>query len=121
MFQFKCVKFCESHAIVGPVGLVPSSNRAFVGISWVGNFFSWVFCKSFFSFFLMTNSWIQDFFSLVFCGSNFLFIVANFVIQRFSVVDWTRKSERKQKYINTLQTLYSIPNRFQQLPVLYLH
>ena len=39
----ECAKSRGSRAIVGLVGLVPSCHRTFVGISWVPNFFSWVF------------------------------------------------------------------------------
>ena len=39
----ECAKFPGSRAIVGIVGLVPSFNHAFLGISWVEIFFSWVF------------------------------------------------------------------------------
>ena len=63
----ECGKFRGSRAIVGLVGLVPSCYRAFVGNSWVQNFFSWVFrgSKSFsrrylvdLKFFLVGISWI---------------------------------------------------------------
>ena len=70
-------------------------------------------------FFLVGISWVQIFFSWRFLGFNF-FVVANFVIQGLSVVGCMRKSERKQKYINTSQTAYFIPNRFQQLSVLFI-
>ena len=82
----------------------------FLGISWVWNFFSWEFCgyKHFSggyfmgtNFFLVGVSWVQNFFSWVFRGSNFL--VANFVIYRFSVVPCMRKSDRKKKYINSFK------------------
>ena len=65
---FQCAKFRESRAIMGLMGLVLSCQFAFMGISLVQKFFSWVFR-----------------------GSNFF-----------------RKSDRKQKYINTSQTVYSI-------------
>ena len=39
----ECAKFRGSRAIVGLVGLVPSFYHAFLGISWIEKFFSWVF------------------------------------------------------------------------------
>ena len=45
------------------------------------------------------------------------FLLAYFMIQRLSIFGSMRKSDRKQRYINSSQTTYSIPNRFQQLPV----
>ena len=48
-------------------------------------------------FFLVHISWVQIF-----------FLVVNFEIQRFSVVGWMKKSDRKQKCINKSQTAYSI-------------
>ena len=51
--KIECAKFGGSRVIMGLVGLVPPYHRAFVGpkiflvgISWVSNFFSWVFRKS---------------------------------------------------------------------------
>ena len=64
---------------------------AFVSISWFWNFFSWVFRESI-SFFLWLISLFKDFHWLA-----------------------TRETLTKQRYINTSQTAYSIPNRFQQL------
>ena len=46
--------------------------------------------------------------------------VANFVIQRFSVVGCMRMSDEKHKYMNTCKTVHYIPNRFQQLSVLFM-
>ena len=46
--------------------------------------------------FLVGISWVQNFFSCIFCGSNFFF-VADFIIQRFSVAGCTRKSDKKWK------------------------
>ena len=43
-------------------------------------------------FFLVGTLWVQNFFSWVFHRSKFFFIVINFVIQRFSVAGWMRKS-----------------------------
>ena len=42
------------------------------------------------------------------------------MIQRFSFVGCMRKSGRKQKYINTSQTVSSISNQFQKLSVLLI-
>ena len=59
--KIECAKFRGSRAIVGLMGLVPSCQRALVGlklsrgVSWVWNFFSWV----------------PKFFSWVFGGSDF--------------------------------------------------
>ena len=129
-------------------GLLNLEGRVPSWISWVRNFFSWVFRRSnFFScgyfvgpiifssryfvgpkFFIVGISWVQNFSRghfvgskvfLVFLGYNF-FSRANFVIQRFSVVGCVRKSDRKQKCINTSQTTYSIQNWFQQLSVLFM-
>ena len=92
------------------------SNYFFVGILLVQNFLSWVFRG--FKIFLVGTLWVQKFFSY-FLGIIF-FSQANFVIQRFSVVGCVRKSDRKQKCINTSQTAYSIQNWFQQLSVLFM-
>ena len=77
------------------------------------------------------------FFSCVFRGSE-VFICGHFVVPKFFLVGfqlldfqilgfWNfqffgcmRKSDRKQKYINTSQTKYSISNRFMQLLVLFI-
>ena len=110
-----------------------------LGISRVKNISSWVFRGSIFlsrgcfvgpKFFLVLFHGSKFFFSRVFCGSKtfsrgyfvglIFFPVANFALQRFSVVGCMRKSERKQKFINIGQTAYSIPNHFQQLPVLFI-
>ena len=88
-----------------------------VGILLVQKFLSWVFRGS--KIFLVGTLWVQKFFSWVFLGYNF-FSQANFVIQRFSVVGCVRKSDRKQKCINTSQTTYSIQNWFQQLSILFM-
>ena len=81
MTNVECAKFRGSRSIVGLVGLVPSCHCAFLGISWVQNFFPWVFRGSkifsrryfvgpkFFSrgyfvglkFFLLDVSWVQNF------------------------------------------------------------
>ena len=74
--------------------------------------------------FLVGILWVQSFFSGVLYGSKYFprgyFVdhVVNFVIQRFSLASCMRKSEKKQKYINTSQTMHSIPNRFEHLSVL---
>ena len=80
--------------------------------------FSWVFrgSKNFFW-------WLFRESKIVFRGYSvgpIFFLVANFVIQRFSIVSWTRKSDTKQKYINTSQTAYSSANQFHQLSVVYI-
>ena len=133
---FECTKFRGLRSIVG---LVPSCLR--------GYFVSEIFSRGYFSRvqkcfpFLLGISWVQKFsrgyfegpktFSggyfvspkLFFVGIlsvQFFFLVANFVIQRFSIVSWARKSDTKQKYINTSQTAYSSANRFQQLSVVYI-
>ena len=41
--NIECAKFRGLCAIAVLAGLVPLCHRAFVGISWVPNFFSWVF------------------------------------------------------------------------------
>ena len=63
LFLNECAKFRGSRAIVGPVGLVTSYHRAFVGISWVQNISSWVFCGS-----------------KIFSRGSKIFLVGNFVI-----------------------------------------
>ena len=115
------------HTIVGLVGLVPLCHSTFVGISWVQIFFSLVFrgsrifsrgSKNVFVGIL----WVQKNFSRVFCefklwffwlfcGSN-IFFVADFVIQGFSAVGCLSKSDWKQKYINTFQTMILIQTDF---------
>ena len=123
----ECAKFCGSCAIVVLLGVVPSYYHAFVGISWVQNIFSWVFCAfRIFSlgyfvgpkFFLVGISWVQSFFSWVFCGSK-IFSRGNFVGLKFPLVDsfvifgcWPHN---KNWNTNRSQTTYSIPNEFQQL------
>ena len=81
-------------------------------------------------FFLVLFHGPKFFFSRAFCRSKtfsrgyfvglIFFLVANSALQRFSVVGCMRKSARKQKFINIGQTAYSIPNHFQQLPVLFI-
>ena len=80
--------------------------------------FSWVFrgSKNFFW-------WLFRESKIVFRGYSvgpIFFLVANFVIQRVSIVSWARKSDTKQKYINTSQTAYSSANQFHQLSVVYI-
>ena len=144
----ECAKFRGSRAIMSLVGLVPSCHRFFVGISWVQNFFSWVFHG--FNIFLVGISWVSNFFSWVFRGSKiFLVGTSNFQnvsrgyflgpkfflmsiswVQFFSF-GWLRDSKifssylheqewQKQKYENTSQTTYSFLNRFQQLSIVYI-
>ena len=112
LLKEECAKFRWSRAIVGLVSLVKSclcgcfvglmffSRGNFVGpklflvgISWVQIFFSWIFRVS------------EDFSRECFVGPIF-FMVAKFVIQRLSVSDYMRRSDRKQKYTNTSQTEY---------------
>ena len=103
----------------GLFGLVPLRYCVF---SVVQNFFFFVGPK---------------FFSCVFRGSE-VFICGHFVVPKFFLVGfqlldfqilgfWNfqffgcmRKGDRKQKYINTSQTKYSISNRFMQLLVLFI-
>ena len=132
----ECAKFSGLRAILGLVGLVLSCHCAFVspkyflvGILWVQIFLSLVLRGSKKMFFVGFSSvqtfflWIfrrsKIFFSWVFRGPIF-FLVANFVIQGFSVVGCMKKSDRKQKYINASQTRHSNPNCFQQLSVLFI-
>ena len=90
-------------------------NFFLMGVSWVQNFFSWVFhgyelfSRGYFvgpKFFRVDFSWVH------------FFIVANNVIQKFSVVCLMRKSDRKQKYINSSQALNSIPNQLSVMCIL---
>ena len=92
-------KFHGSRAIVGLVGLVPSWHRAFVGISWVQNFFSWVFrgskifSRGYFvepKFFVVGILWLWNFLSWVFRGSKVFWWV--FVGPKFSLkgISWIR-------------------------------
>ena len=102
-----------------------------VGTSWVQTFFSGLIRGSKISsrgyfvspkHFLVATSWVHTFFWWVFRGSKFFscgYLVANFVNQGFSFAGCMRKSDRKQKYINKSHTSHSIPNRFQQLSVLF--
>ena len=89
---------------------MPSCHRAFMGISWVQllspRYFVGPKC------FLVDKSLLRNFFSWLFRRCKIFFLVAKFLIQRFSVVGCMRKSDdRKQKYINTSQTTHSISNR----------
>ena len=106
---------CRSSTIMP--SFLRGSKFFFVGISWVQNVSSGYFVGL--KLFYVSILWVQHFFSWVFCGFNF-FAVANFVIQELQVVDCLRKSDKKQQYINTSQTAYSIANQFQQLPVLFI-
>ena len=74
---YECSKFSGSRAIVGLVGLVPSYHRAFMGSSWVINFFPWVFrgsqifSRGYFEgpqFFLVGILWVPIFFRGYFVG-----------------------------------------------------
>ena len=99
----------------GSSAAVPSCLRRYfvdpkyflVGISWVQCFLSWVFRR------------FKIFSRECFVGQMFL-LVTNFMIQRFSIFGCMKRSDTKQKYINASQTVYSIPNRFQQLSVLFI-
>ena len=93
--EIDCAKFRGLLIIMFIVGLVPSYHCALVSVSGP-------------KFFSRGN----------FVGPK-LFLVINFVIQRFSVVEYMRMRDRKQRYINTSQTAYFIPNRFQQLLALF--
>ena len=104
-----------------------SSGSSAIVPSWVQNFFSWVFRGS--KIFTRGYLWARNVFSWVFRGTEMFsrgyfvgrgYFVAYFVIQRFSFDGCMRKSGRKQKYKNKTQTEYSIPNRFQQLSVLFI-
>ena len=131
-----------SPAMVGFVGLVPSCHRAFVGFSWVQNFFSWVFrgnkfflvgisrVRNFFSwvfywskffsrghfvgrkFFLVGFLSVRNFFLCVFYGSNFFFL---WLISSFKDFQLLAAWARVAK--TEIQTKYSFLNRFQQLSV----
>ena len=142
----ECAKFRGSHTIVGLRGssqnfvghdaMVPSRFCGyFVGpkfflvvILWAPSIFSWFFVG--FNIFACGCFVVKIFFSWVFRGSNvfscgyflspIFFLVANFTIRRFPVVGCMRKCDRKRKYVNTSQTMYSISNRFQQLSVLFI-
>ena len=92
---------------MGFVGLMLSCHRVFVGILWVLKFFSWLFHGF-------------KIFSGGYSVGLFFILVANSVIQRFSIVRCMRQSDRKQQYINTFRTAHSIPDRFQQLPALFI-
>ena len=128
--SYECGKLLRSRATVVLVGLVPSCHQAFVGVSWVQNFFSWVFrrfklfsrgyfvglnvfhvgvlCVQFFFTWVFRGS--KVFSSRYFVGSKFPF-VGNFVIFSF----WAHE---KNWHRNISQTSYSIPNRFWQLWIL---
>ena len=114
-----------------PHGYFLGPNIFLVGISWVQNYFSWVFRGSRFFLswifrgskylnisFLMGISWVRDFFSWLIHGFNFSLMV-NFLIQRLSIAGCMRKSDRKRRYVKRSQTVYFIPNRFQQLSFLF--
>ena len=103
-----CAKIRGSCVIMGLVGLVPSRHRAFVGISWVQNFCSWVFrgakifARGYFvgpKNFLLGISWVPVFFRGYFVGPRFFLVgiswVLNFlswVTSLFSVADHMRES-----------------------------
>ena len=62
------------------------------------------------TFFLVGISWVPNFSRGCFVDLKYL----SWVFHGSSI----KKSDRKQKYINTSQTTHSIPNRFQQLQAL---
>ena len=124
---------------MGLVSLVPPCHPAFVGISWVQKFFSWVFHGSkifsrgyfvgpkFFSRgyfvgpkFSRGYSWVWNFSCGYFVGQ--IFFLVNILWVQFFPYHWFRDSKilscwlwQKQKYQNTSQTTDSFLNRFQQL------
>ena len=111
--KWECAKFRGSRAIGGLVGLVPSCNRAFVGISWDQNIF------------LVGTRWSETFSRGYFVGQNFF--LKSILWAQFFPYRWFRDSNilgcwlheqewQKQKYKNTSQTTYS----FYIRKVLYL-
>ena len=101
------VPSCVCGYFVGPTFFL-------VGASWIQHFFWRVFRgfkKIFFvviswcKIFLVGVSWVQNFLLWVFCRSEvfqvfhgpIFFLTATFVIQKFLVIGWMRKSDRKQK------------------------
>ena len=127
---YECAKFSGLRAIVGIVGLVTSYHRAFMGSSWVINFFPSVFCgSSIFShgyfvgpdlfrgyfvglkFFLVGILWVPNFSSWVFHGSQ-IFSRRYFAGSKFSLVGnfvifWYLPHEKKQ-HKNISETLFQI-------------
>ena len=101
-----------------------------VEISWVQNIYRGYLVGPKLS--LVVISWFKSFFSWVLCGfktfSRGYFIGPNFslswLISWFKdfqlLVGWERVSNRKRKYINTCQTVYSFSNWFQQFSVLFI-
>ena len=86
LYNRECAKFNGLRGIVCPVGLVPSCDCAFVDISWVRNFFSWVlrgskiFSREYFvrpKYFLVGISWVRYVFSwLISWFKDFLLLAA---------------------------------------------
>ena len=56
------------------------------------------------------NSWVQYFLSRVFREFNIFFVGILWVQNIFLVVGCMGKTDRKQKFINASQTVYSIPD-----------
>ena len=88
--RYECVKFHGSRTVVGFVGLVLLCHLAFVVISWVQKFFSWIsrgskiFSRGYFmgpKSFPVGISWVQNFFWWIFRGFK-IFLVGNYVILR---------------------------------------
>ena len=100
-FELSCLRGC----FVGPwefggsdiffLWIFCGSKCFFVGISWVQNFFSWLFRG--FKIFLVS----PKLFLLGISQVQFFFVMAKFVIQRFPVVGCMRVSDKKQQYIST--------------------
>ena len=93
--MYECAKFSGSCAIVGLVGLMPSYHRAFMGSSWVINFFSWlfrgssIFSRGYFvgpQFFLVGILWVPIFFRGYFVGLKFFLVGILWVPNFFSWV-----------------------------------
>ena len=103
---FECGKFRRSRAIVYLVCLVPYCHDAFVGVSRVRDFFSWVFVGL--KVFRVGVSFVRSFSWWIFCGSEsfshgyfvglIFFLEVDFVIQRFF---WATETKAEmQKYIS---------------------
>ena len=130
--RWESAKFHGSCAIVALVGLVSSLHRDFVGISWVQNFFSWLFRGP--------KTFSRGYFVGLKCGSE-IFSHGYFVGQNFFLVSiswihliscrWFRDSKilscwlheqewKKQQYKNTSETTCFFLNWFKQLSTLYI-
>ena len=114
--------FCGSNIV--PRGYFVRPNFILMVISWVQNFFSWVFhgsetfsrgSKIFPSgyfvrpkFFPVVISWVQNFFS---------WLISLFTCFQLLGAWESEREWQKTEYRNTSQTTYSFPNRFQQLSI----